>query len=106
MAFLAIKIQYDTIKREMNQKNYELDLASRKLEYITSQLKDLKATNSEKDLAKSDAYKDLVAYEMAYDTRKGSLESELELLKNEESAYKQALAKNIKSSFSWSCFGK
>ena len=91
---------------EMNQKNYELDTVSRTLESTTSHLTDLKATKSENDLKDNDAYKDLVAYEMAYDTKKESLESELEVLKNQASSYKEAVKKNIQSSVKWTCFGK
>ena len=106
MAFITFNVQYQNIKYQMNRKNYELDTVSRTLEGITKHLTDLKATKSEKDLQNNGAYQDLVAYEMAYDTKKESLESELEVLKNQANSYKDALKNNIQKSVKWSCFSK
>ena len=105
MAFLAFSVQYQTIKTQMNQKNYELDTIKRVHESITEHLKDLKETKSEKDLKNNDAYQDLVAYDMAYDIKQDTLQMELDVLKAQAESFKKARNEGVKSSVKWNCFG-
>lgn len=106
MAFLTMKCSYDLAKSQYNQKVYEQTVASKTLEAITSKISDVEALSSSKtDLAKNSDYKDLVAYQMAYDTKVESLDTEIEVLKQEMQSFKEAMKEGIKQSTSFWCFG-
>ena len=92
-------------QRELSLKQYEASINTDKLEQVTTKLTDLEAIYGKKNLINNSAYKDLVSYQMTYDTKKDSLESEMKILEASITTYKSARNENIKKEVSFWCFG-
>ena len=70
-----------------------------------AKLTDLESTYGKKNLKNNDAYKDLVAYQIAYDAKKDSLDTEMAFLKNTLESFKSARTNDVKRESSFWCFG-
>ena len=65
-----------------------------------------KAYEAEINTAKNnDAYQDLVAYQIAYDSKKESLATQMEFLKNTLDSFKSARKEDVKRESTFWCFG-
>ena len=105
MAFLALKLSYDRARTEYNQKAYEETIGKSVLNSLTEKIDDIEATAGSKDnLKNNSAYQDLVAYQMAYDTKLATLETEMKTLKADMDSFKEAMTKGVQEESSWSCF--
>lgn len=103
--FAVLHAEVNRYQREYNAKQYEAELNTAKLAEVTSQLTDLKSTYGESNLKNNDAYQDLVAYQIAYDAKKDSLDTELEFLKNTLDSFKTARNNGAKEAGKFWCFG-
>ena len=101
----VFQAEINKYQREYSLKNYEATINAQKLEKVTSKLTDLESTYGKKNLQNSDAYQDLVAYQIAYDSKKDSLATEIEFLKNTLDSFKSARTNEVKRESSFWCFG-
>ena len=92
-------------QRQYNAKAYEAEINTAKLSEVTSKLTDLESTYGKKNLKNNDAYQDLVAYQIAYDSKKESLATQMEFLKNTLDSFKSARKEDVKRESTFWCFG-
>ena len=106
MLVATFKIQYQFAKQQYEAKVYEQDKAARNLEAVTEQIEEIEnAAGDTKNYKKSDVYKNLVAYQSVYDTKKEQLKVEMDLLKGQMDGYKKAMEEGIKENTTWWCLG-
>ena len=106
MLLATMNIQYKRAKMELTKAQYEEDVAARSLEDVTSKLSDItSAAGSTTSYKSSEVYKQLVAYQSVYETRKESLDVQIEMLKEQVNSYKSALADGVEKNNNWWCLG-
>ena len=66
----VFQAEINRYQRQYNAKAYEAEINTAKLSEVTSKLTDLESTYGKKNLKNNDAYQDLVAYQIAYDSKK------------------------------------
>ena len=101
----VFQAEINRYQKEYNLKAYEASINTQNLEKVTSKLTDLESTYGKKNLKNNDAYKDLVAYQIAYDAKKDSLDTEMAFLKNTLESFKSARTNDVKRESSFWCFG-
>lgn len=101
----VFQAEINRYQREYNLKSYEATINTKNLETVTSKLTDLESTYGKENLQNSDAYQDLVAYQVAYDAKKDSLDTEMTFLKNTLESFKSARTNDVKREGSFWCFG-
>ena len=105
MLLTTFKVQYQRARSEYEAKVYEQDSIARSLEAVTAKLTDItSAAGSSTSYKSSEVYKNLVAYQNVYDTKKAQLDTEIKVLDEQMKSYKEAMKKGIKDNTSWSCF--
>ena len=101
----VFQAEINRYQKEYNLKAYEASINTQNLEKVTSKLTDLESAYGKKNLQNNDAYKDLVAYQIAYDAKKDSLDTEMAFLKNTLESFKSARTNDVKREASFWCFG-
>ena len=105
MLLITTSANYQRKLSEYNKVVNEQMTAKRTLDSITEKVDDIvAAAGSESKLSKNEGYQKLVAYQSAYDTKVGNLESQALLLKNQCDSLKSAMSEGAKSNSIW-CFG-
>ncbi len=101
--FVTLNVEVKKYQKELALKQYEATINTDKLEEVTSKLTDLESAYGKNNLKNNSAYQDLVAYQLMYNTKKDSLETEMEFLESALSSFKTARNNNIKSDLSFWC---
>ena len=101
----VFQAEINRYQKEYNLKAYEASINTQNLEKVTSKLTDLESAYGKKNLKNNDAYQDLVAYQIAYDAKKDSLDTEMAFLKNTLESFKSARTNDVKRESSFWCFG-
>ena len=96
--FLALNVQYATMRKEYNKCIYEQDSISRSLEKVTHQMGLIEqAAGDSTSYKSSDTYKQLQAYSTTCESRKDFLDSKISFLKGQIDSYKGVIGENIKN---------
>ena len=95
MTFLALNVQKSYLIQEKSQLEYKEMVASNNYNYVTSKLSTL-ASDDNVDM-ESNAVKQLEHMQELYDSEKGSIESQLEVLNAQIESFQKAVSTNIKS---------
>lgn len=103
--FAVLNAEVKRYQREYNAKQYEAELNTAKLAEVTSHITDLESTYGKDKLKNNDSYQDLVAYQVAYDEKKDSLDTELSFLKSTLDSFKSARNEGVKEAGKFWCFG-
>ena len=94
MTFLSLNVESQCLTQEKNLCEYELMVNTCQLNQITSELQNYLSQDGAVEDAKSAA---LEAKQQIYDTKKDSLESQLEAINAQIDSYGKAITQNIKS---------
>lgn len=101
--FVTLNVEVKKYKKELALKQYEATINTDKLEEVTSKLTDLESAYGKNNLKNNSAYQDLVAYQLMYDAKKDSLETEMKFLESALSSFQTARNNDIKSDLSFWC---
>ncbi len=110
MLTITAKLQYDQCRKDINKLLYEQSVIANQIEITASRLDKMESACGDNkdalaDLKKTAAYQDLAAYDSSLDSRKESIETELELLNAEMDNFEKLHQQGIQESTTFWCFG-
>lgn len=110
MLTITSKLQYDQARKESNLLKFEQVLNANELDKITSQLASVEqqakdAGYKDSEIKDYPVYQELVAKQTEYDTRKDSIESQLELLEQDMDSFLNLQKDGIQDQTTFWCFG-
>lgn len=95
MTFLALNIEKTSLIEQKSQLEYQEMIYTNDYDYVTSKLSEL-ASDQSID-TESPYMKGLQAQQQFYDSKKNSIESQLEVINGQIESFQKAVSTNIKS---------
>lgn len=96
MTFLALNIQKSSLIEQKSDLEYQEMVYTNEYDYVTSRLADL-TSDSSVDLSNNREAAKLQALQQFYDSKKNSIESQLEVINGQIEGFQKAVSTNIKS---------